>query len=284
MRMRLLALPVLLTAAAAVAHADSGGFTLQSRVDWKADVLDLTISRALDPSIDALPRAKAEAESALDQAFLGQLAQALAGVVADSSRTLGQLMSEDPGFFSWVQGLARESPMHEVYLSPDFSRLNARYRIPLFGEHGLASSLLPAEDAPIHRGLGFVPTRDFTGLVIYAAEPLPSVGTAREELPVPALFPRLFDEQMNVVLEKGMCRGEAMARWGMVGYADSIDENEILKRTGLHPLRVAARAVFGRNPADLVIPTEAARQLLARTENIDTLKDGKILIIYGSLK
>ena len=284
MRLRFLPLLFLVTAAAAAVHADPEGFTQQSRVDWKAGVLDLTVSGGLDPAIDALPRAKSEAESAMDQAFLGQLAKALAGVVADSSRTLGQLMSEDASFFSWVQELARESPKHEVYLSPDFSRANARYRIPLFGDHGLASSLLPAHDAPIHRGLGFVPTRDFSGLVIYAAEPLPSVGPAREELPVPALFPRLFDEQMNVVLEKGMCRGDAIARWGMVGYADSIDENEILKRAGLHPLRVAARAVFGRNPADLVIPTEAARQLLARTENIDALKDGKILVIYGSLK
>jgi hypothetical protein len=89
---------------------------------------------------------------------------------------------------------------------------------------------------------------------------------------------------MNVVLEKKMCRGEAIARWGMVGYADSISEDEILLRAGQHPLRVAARAVFGRNPVDLVISTEAARQLLARQENIDMLKDGRILVIYGSLK
>jgi hypothetical protein len=282
-RVRLL--PVLiLWASAAAAHPDSEGLSLQSRVDWKGGVLELTVSRALDSSIDALPRAKSQAELAIDQAFLGVLVQGLSAVTADSSRTLGQMLSEDAPLFSWVQTLARDSQKDELALTPDFTRLVARYRIPLFGGNGLTSPLLPVTDSPIRRRLGYVATRVFSGLVIYAREALPSVGTGREAAAVPALFPRLLDEQMNVVLEKGMCRGEAMARWGMVGYADGIDENEILKRTGQHPLRVEARAVFGRNPVDLVIPTEAARQLLARTENIDMLKDGRILVIYASLK
>jgi hypothetical protein len=283
MRARLLPVLFLWTAAAA-AHPDSPGFPLQSRVDWKEGVLELTVTRALDPSVDALPRAKSQAASAIDEAFFGLLVQALSTVVADSSRTLGQVASGDSAVFSWVQALARDASTDELALTPDFSRLAARYRIPLFGEHGLTTPLFPAQDSPIPRRLGYVSTRVFSGLVIYARDPLPSVGTGREEAAVPALFPRLLDEQMNVVLERSMCRGEALARWGMVGYADSIDDNEILRRTGQHPLQVAARAVFGKNPVDLVIPTEAARQLLSRAENIDMLKDCRILVIYGSLK
>ncbi len=132
--------------------------------------------------------------------------------------------------------------------------------------------------------MGYVATREFSGVVIYAAEPLPSVGLSKDMSAAPALFPRIFDEDMNLVLDRTMCRPEALAEWGMVGYTDTIDENEILVRTGQHPLRIAARAVFGIYSTDLVISNEAANRILTLAANIELLKDGKILVIYGALR
>jgi hypothetical protein len=279
----ILSVALLASAGAASLWADAAGFSVEGRVDWKGSVFELAVTHTLDATIPALPRAKADAESDIEDAFMGLLVPALSVIPADAAQSYGDIAAADPRVFAWVQGLGRDARAMELALSEDFSRVTARYRFPLFGEHGLAAPLYPAHDAPIRERPAYVPSREYSGLLIYAAEPVPAVGTGREAAAAPALFPRLLDEAMTVILDRGMVRAEALSARGMVGCADGIDENEILRRVGLHPLRVRARAVFGKNRADLVIPTDAARQLLARPENIELLKEAKILVIYQSL-
>jgi hypothetical protein len=269
---------------AATAAWPDAGVTAASRLDWKAGWLEITVTRPLDPGIPALPRAKAEAEAAIDAAFLGLFTQALSGVAADSRHSYAELASDDPSIYQWLQSLARDRDKDELSLTQDFSALTARYRVPLFGEQGLGTPLVPEKDSPVRRSPGYVASRVYTGVLIYAADPLPAVGSGRTQKAVPVLFPRLFDQEMNLLLDRSMCRAADVIPRGMVSYADSIDEDQILRTLGRYPLRTAARAVFGATPADLVIPTEAARQLAARPENIELLKTGRIMVIYGSLE
>ena len=266
------------------ACAQDRGFDVGGEVRWAEGTCVVSVSRVLDPSIQALPRAKSDAEAAMDAAFSGLLFGALSPIVVDSSRTVGDLLKTDPAYFSWILDLARGAVKDELVLTPDFSRLTARYTFALMSDRGIATPLFPAQDVPIRPRLGFISSRVFSGLVIYARDALPAVGLAKEQVPVPAVFPRLFDEDMNLVLDKSMCRPAALAKWGLVGYAQSIDEDAILKRAGQHPLQITARAVFGDNPCDLVIPTDAARRILSSAENIELLKEGRIIVIYRSLK
>ena len=73
---------------------------------------------------------------------------------------------------------------------------------------------------------------------------------------------------MNLVLDRSMCRPDALARWGMVGYAQSLDDDVVALRAGPLPLRLAARGVFGEKATDVVLPTQGVRQLLTLPENI----------------
>ncbi|HTP58873.1 MAG TPA: hypothetical protein VMM82_08145 [Spirochaetia bacterium] len=262
---------------------DQPGLSVRSRVDWTAGRLDVEIMQALDPSQAALPRAKGDAETEM-QARLGEfMTDALSRVVVDSSHTYGNLLERDPSLFARVSGIASGATQQALFLSDDFSRVTARYSLPLFGDQGLASPLYPSQSQPLPRRLGWVPTRPFTGLLIYAKGMLPAVGTSGTGQARPALFPRLFDESMTVVMEKGMCTPQALAAWGMVGYAASLDDPVVLVRAGPLPLRLVARGVFGDNSTDIVIPTEGALQLLTLPENMQLLRDGKIVIVYDSL-
>ncbi len=143
---------------------------------------------------------------------------------------------------------------------------------------------MPPGRWPIRRRPGYVTTRKFTGILISATGVLPAAGTNRMTAARPALFPRLWDEQMNLVLEKGMCSPQALARWGMVGYAQGLDDPVVSLRAGVLPLRLAARGVFGDKAADIVISTDGARQILALPENISLLQQGRVVIVYDSLK
>jgi hypothetical protein len=258
--------------------------TVQVRLAWAAGELRLDAVRALEPGAPSIVRAKSDAQAALESRISPQLAAALADVPLDSSHTVGGLAAEDPGFFESLHALARTARPEAVFLSADLARLTVRWIFPLYGSRGVTGYLLPEREGAMRRPLGYAASRSFTGLVIHAQGALPSVGTGTTAVLRPALFPRIWDENMDLVLEKGQVRASSLSAWGMVGYLDRLDEEVIRQRAGTDPLRVAARAVFGRLPVDVVIPVEAARQLLTVAENVEALRQGRICIVYDRLE
>lgn len=263
--------------------AEEPGLTARGWADWTAGSVELEVSHQLDPSIAAVPQAKSDAETDIESRLSGLVTAALSSVVVDSSHTYGDLLAVDPALFARVSGLVGLAQPRTLYLSDDFTRLIARYSLPLFGARGAASPLYPSRSTPVRPGLGWVPTRPFTGLLIYAKGKIPAVGTNGTTEARPAVFPRIFDENMSPVMEKEMCDPEALAQWGMVGYGTSLDDPVVLLRAGQLPLRLVARGVFGDNATDIVISTEGARQLLTLPENMKLLQAGKVVILYDSL-
>jgi hypothetical protein len=134
----------------------------------------------------------------------------------------------------------------------------------------------------VERRLGFVPSRNFTGLVIYAGGELPAHGKDIRQQVRPAVFPTLYDEDMNPVLSVEMCEPTYLRRWGMVAYAESEDDSLLLERIGAAPLRTVARGVFGINATDLLLPKEAVDRLLVREANRELLSQGRILIVIDT--
>jgi hypothetical protein len=166
-------------------------------------------------------------------------------------------------------------------MSEDLSAARLAWTFPLFGPQGVASLFVTYEvPSPLPRALGDVAAGRYTGVVIYAAEPLASYGTSGQRLPQPALFPRIFDEGMSLVLDKEMCDPASLRRWGMVAYTSDPADPGPAERIGPNPLRILARGVFGRNDTDLLIPRESARRLLASDENRRLLLEGRILVVY----
>jgi hypothetical protein len=281
----------LLPLASLHAQADGGtpdtgdpGFALESRVDWAAGNIGVTITRALDPGTASLARAKGIAQTDIESRASDFMLRVIAPVTIDSSHTFGDLLGSDPALFSRVNALLFDVTRDQLFLSPDFSGLVAHYSLPLFGPQGIISPLFPSREGPLRRRLGYVATRRFTGLLVYAKGMLPQIGGSRMAAARPAVFPRLWDEEMNLVLDRSMCRPDALGKWGMVGYAQSLDDDVVALRAGPLPLRLAARGVFGDKATDLVLPTQGVRQLLTLPENIAFLQQCRIVIVYDSLK
>jgi hypothetical protein len=282
---RFAAVVFVISLAAAVPHALAEEAELvRPRLGWSSGELVLEASRALDAGTASIVRAKADAQAALESRISALLLEAVDPVPLDSSHTVGQLAAADPAFFESLGDLARVARPEAVFLSTDLARLTVRWTFPLFGQGGLTGYLLPVREAPMRRPLGFTASRAFTGLVIHAQGRLPVVGTGSTATLVPALHPRIWDGSMNLVLEQGQVRVAALSRWGMVGYLDRLDEAAIRERAGTDPLRVAARGVFGRLPVDVVIPVDAARQLLSVARNVEALREGRICIVYDRLE
>jgi hypothetical protein len=274
-------------AAAAVIAQDGAapdpGLGVTSRVDWAAGRMLMEVTLPLDAGTPSTVRAKADAETDLEQRLPGVLSRAVGPLTVDSSHTLSDYFASDPGLYARLNDIALLARRTDLFLTGDFTSLVARYEVPFFGEQGIGSPLYPSKATSIRRRLGDVTTRAYTGVLIFAHGMLPSAGTSRMAAARPALFPRIWDERMNLVLDKDMCTPQSLARWGMVGYSAAVDDPAAALRVGNVPLRLAARGVFGDKDTDIVISMDGARQRLSLPANISLLQTGRILIVYDSL-
>lgn len=278
-RMRAVAAGLLLAAAGCRQAGAQDGLPVERsfRVDWPRALLAIEVSRALDPAIPNVSKARAQAEEEIRLQLPGMAQEALAALPLDSSRTVGEALERgepgDPDVLHVFPGRLLGSS-----LSPDLRRVRVRCELPLYGTDGLLTPFITHTRAsPVRRVLGFTPARAFSGVVIDARGLNPPLR--------PAVAIRLFDPQLRPVLEPLMSRPESARAWGMAAYTDrygadpAAAEEPFRGRIGELPLRTLARAVFGKNGTDLVLADEAARALLGRKENRALLEEGRVLII-----
>ena len=125
------------------------------------------------------------------------------------------------------------------------------------------------------------PTRDYTGIVIYAKGSLPVHGEAVEDRAEPCLFPRVYDSEMNLVIDRRFVAPEelSVAGGGVLGYASAIGA-EAGRRVGADPMRVMAIGLFGDRRTDYIISREDALRILSSAGNRELLRQGKVLVVY----
>lgn len=262
-------------------------------VNWHKGVLIIDVRMDINNQMKLLPKSRYLAEKEIERVLPALFIEAILDIPIDSFQTIGERIKGNEAFFRELNDLALSGSRKQfAYLSQDMKQVHVRYEFPFFGDRGLITPFIEhSRPYPIKRVLGFVPSRSFTGLVIYAGsgkdnsnvgeagKGYPAYGKNVKERIKPCFFPKLYDEDMNLILNPEMCEPEYLMKWGMVAYTDSVDEKAHLERIGVFPLRTMARGVFGKNSTDILIPNDIARKLLSREGNHELLKKGRILII-----
>jgi hypothetical protein len=246
--------------------------------DWQEGVLRVSMTaRAADPS-SVRPGFVHRAQGAIETAFLNALFESLLTLPVDSVDLVEDRVNENPVLASEIAalrelaipGLPRPSPdlvsverEYAVPIYPDFVRLFVNHSIPFRMEEVIS----------------WVPTTNFTGVIIYAADRLPHRGTGNHVFPLPALLPEIYDENLRPVLQQDMLIPEAVRSRGVVAYASDTNEERWRERVGVNPIRIMATQVYGIHPTDLIIPSEDADRLLVSEHNRDLLRNGRVLVI-----
>jgi hypothetical protein len=167
----------------------------------------------------------------------------------------------------------------ESSFSEDFSEFHIGYRFPL---HSLFAEPFFSHDAAATPAplLRYVPSGPFSGIVIYVERELPVHGTNSRERLAPALFPRIYTEEMDLLAAREMVAPETLERWGMVGYYSREQVDRLSERVGEVPIYTKASALFGKEPTDLVIPQRGAELILSSEETVRLIREGKIAIVH----
>ena len=256
-----------------------------SSTRWKQGAVVVDIEADLATHMDSLPVARRVVEVQVAQEISSIFVQAMRGVVLDSFNTLEDAFAQEPFMVGPLADVGGNGKREISYLDKGLRVLHLRYSIPFYGPGNIVDILTrhtALNVLPTY--VGSVPSAAFTGLIIYGQGQYRAWGQTDLEVRIqPCFFPKIYDEEMNLVLEKGMCDPELIARQGMVAYTDSLDESPFLDRIGLLPLRTMARGVFGKNNTDLIIPRQVGLRMLTREENRRLLREGRILVILDAL-
>lgn len=257
---------------------------VQTEFDWFRGQVSLKISQSLPPSFAPMPTVKLRLQQELKSQFPLHLLSALGPLLVDSRRNLTTALLEEPELVSALTLVGKNLSPARIYLTEDLKTLNLSYQFSLFPD--IIRSLRPeGTSSPLPLRMGYEPSAPFTGLVIYAADPLPvhgernNKGEPLEDFIAPCLLPRLYDEEMNLVFSADNMDPSYRESWGVFQYTPSLEVQDHSERVGDYPFYTMAVKLFGIYNTDLVLSTEATRKLLSREDTRRLLREGRVIVI-----
>lgn len=167
-----------------------------------------------------LPTQKYRVQREMESQFAFHLRSALAPMIVDSRRTFADALREEPDLLAAVSRAGEGLPPIRIRMTEDLRNLVLSYQFALFPD--IIRPILPDENIdPLPLQLGYEPSAPFTGIVIYAADPLPvhgemnERGEPRQSLIEPCLLPKIYDEDMNLILSPGNLDPFYRETWGV---------------------------------------------------------------------
>ncbi|MBN2324778.1 MAG: hypothetical protein JXQ30_13675 [Spirochaetes bacterium] len=256
--------------------AASSGYTdtRDFRVDWRTNEVVVTgVSKIAASKTGNRIEWQHSAAVGAKRLVLESFFASLGALRVDAYRSAKDIMMDNPATNRAVHGYADTLARYQVMYGPD--SVTVEKRIPLYGKGGLAPLLIEAGTDPGHFPSydRLVFSTEFTGLVIDGR------GLGR----IPAVNPRIFDDDHNLVYSADLIQKDAFARWGALRYTDDPYLRGCEMRVGANPLRLIAIENPKLIETDLCISKEDAMILLQEEETRSRLEEGMVVIILDSL-
>ncbi|MEI6876605.1 MAG: hypothetical protein WCL50_15915 [Spirochaetota bacterium] len=255
-------------------------WTVTSSIDWQRRVLVIHIALDLRKAGLRLPEGRLTAERIVSRDLPSLVKDPFFSIPVDSRREVGDTVIDGTVDISAILDLARLLVHREDSLSKDLSSYLSTWELPLGSATALylrnpSSSKVTTLPSP----LSWKATRAFSGIIIYADAELPVRGErgVADRLRA-SLFPRIYDADMNLLVDRTTVRPSVLVAWGPLAYSATYGTEEEA-RVGTDPLRIRASELFGTKRTDLVLSREDADRILALDANKSLVYEGRILVI-----
>jgi hypothetical protein len=255
-------------------------------VDWETERLHVTISRPVPQEGPNVAAAVSRVRGEIQRDAGPVLVSAMRALVYDSLQTVDELITSDEEHIRDLAAAAAAAQTADARATPDLNSVVVEFVVDLRAQ--LLPALLNHErPLPLEPLLKWIPTTEYTGIVIYAADPLLVHGTDRMEYVQPALFPGLYymnetGDGILRLMEAEHVSAESVRKWGPVLYSPDVADAEFSERAGARPLRIVAYRAFGRYPTDVVISNGDAMQILANENNRSLIAEGRVVLVLDS--
>lgn len=258
---------------------------VETEILWDRGLLKIRVESLLPESELPLPAVKLSQQQAIRRALPAYLRTALQDLTIDSYLTFPEALNQSPDLLPVLDTLTAAAAVTADRLSLDLRHLIMEFQVSLF-PYLTEPFLVPGYTPQPRELLSWEPSAAFTGIVIYAGESLPvhgerdSQGKIKMAPVTPCLFPKIFDQEMNLILSPDLMDQDNLALGGVALYTRKTDPADLIHRVGNYPFYTTALGLFGKNSTDLLLPSEDVRRLLSREENRELLRQGRIVIVY----
>jgi len=260
---------------------------ISGSVEWDTLRINAVVSMNLAQAGIKLPSGRTQGESLLNTNYLSLIQPCLLGLQVDSYSTIEDLVARGVMNLTQIEAIARGANLVPPSLSLDMKNITTSASISI--SNISAALLRHSRSSPVSRTLTPISTARYTGIIIIALDELPVYGFNKTAKPVPCLFPKIWDNGMNLIYERFMLEPQSQTQGNtMVRYSASKNifqnnpsglSDELREIVGDRPLRIFARGVFGIKPTDLIIERSDALVIISSEENRRLLSQGKVVFI-----
>ena len=209
-------------------------------------------------------------------------------LIYDETHTVGEYLQDHQDSKNRLQGMFLEyRSLTKSYLTD--GTVEYVYHLPL--KNLILATLIPkarpvkltvpmlcpccGQDWPVGK-----PIPDGTELIPKQIEPVEYSGIIIDCRNIgfsPCLFPRVADNAGNVIYSVNFAHSNAVIEEGLTLFTSKSTAS--IARTGKTPLRIKALGVTGDNKTDIIISTADALRIHGSQNNIDLLKECRVVII-----
>jgi hypothetical protein len=249
--------------------------TASSTVDWTSSDFISELMLDVEAAGINMPSGRNAATTKINTNLPALEKDPLLSLFADSAYSIGDMVLQNAITFENISKVMIEGKKKPGVLSSNMKTMTVNHSFSLKE----ISALLVKHNAPYSPNIPIetVSSRPYSGIIIDARGLLAVQGEFVDSEAYPCLFPKIWDENMDLLYEKNMTYSEVAKTQGIVNYAWSDDESSYQHIVGKDPLRISARKVFGANRTDPVISRTDALKILSVPENLQLLKEGKVV-------
>ncbi|WGK70355.1 hypothetical protein P0082_05700 [Candidatus Haliotispira prima] len=257
-------------------------FFLESKADWNESLLDIELSIPID-KLELQTRYYVN--GVIDGNFSVWLYDTVKNLQINSQQTLQDFWGGDDfkNPYTFFKGILKKR--HAVFY-PDLKSFRATYQVNLYPDlmKIWVDDNFRREDLP-----PAIPKKNgtpFTGLIIYTEKELPVRGEPYNITKLkPALLPRIYNKDLKLILTYRNIEKDILLQRGMLSYGviSNTNQDQYRDLVGSYPFRIVAQELFGTTHTDLIISNADAATLLENSHMRDTLRQGRILVLFESV-
>ena len=248
-----------------------------SSIDWTSQTFESNISLDLIKAGIKMPSGRNAAVERITMQIPLLVKDSLLSIRVNSFTTLGDLVSNGTITLEELSTIIDNGKKTPSYFSNVTNNLELSHIISLnnISKILISHNYVYQPKKPLDR----IASRPYSGIIIDARGSLPVHGEFVADSVEPCLFPQIWNMQMDLLYEKNMVEPQIVSQQGIVNYVYSDDSGLYQDRVGKDPLRIKARQVYGTNRTDPVISDSDALRILTVPENLELLRQGKVVII-----
>ncbi|MCH5295196.1 MAG: OmpA family protein [Treponema sp.] len=263
--------------ASANVSVEKAVMTSSSSIDWTKNTFTSNVALDVVKAGIPMPSGKASSLNHIQMELPVLVKDPLLSIYVDDTHTLSDLVLEGSFTLEELTRIIDGSRQTPAVFASGTSNLLTEHTIQL---QNIGASLVK-HNIPytLRQPIETVSTKEYTGIIIDARGSLPIQGEFISSETYPCLFPKIWNERMDLLYERNMVDPGVAKSKGIVHYSSSIFIKDYEDRVGRTPLWITAKKVYGINRCDPVISWEDYLRITSIKSNLELLRQGKIVIL-----